>query len=158
MNTYLLLKTLHILSSVLMVGTGFGSAFYMFFANRSGSVQAQAVVSRLVVRADWWFTTPAVIVQPLSGLAMMHLAGWPWHTPWLVLSMGLYALAGACWLPVVAMQVRMAGLARAAAAQDAPLPPAYRRLAQRWEWLGYPAFIAMLAVYYLMVNKPVLWG
>ncbi|GAB2473716.1 DUF2269 family protein [Comamonas humi] len=158
MNAYLLLKTLHILSSVLMVGTGFGSAFYMFFANRSGSVQAQAVVSRLVVRADWWFTTPAVIVQPLSGLAMMHLAGWPWHTPWLVLSMGLYALAGACWLPVVAMQVRMAGLASAAAAQDAPLPPTYRRLAQRWEWLGYPAFIAMLAVYYLMVNKPALWG
>lgn len=62
MNLYLLLKTLHIASSVLLVGTGLGSAFYMFFANRSGSVAAQAVVSRLVVRADWWFTTPCVVI------------------------------------------------------------------------------------------------
>lgn len=158
MNTYLLLKTLHILSSVLMVGTGFGSAFYMFFANRSGNVAAQAVVSRLVVRADWWFTTPAVIIQPLSGWALMVLAGWPWHTPWLLLSMALYVVAGLCWLPVVGMQIRMARLAANADAQGQPLPDEYRRLASRWEALGYPAFVAMLGVYYLMVNKPTLWG
>ncbi len=158
MNVYLLLKTLHILSSVLMVGTGFGSAFYMFFANRSGNVQAQAVVSRLVVRADWWFTTPAVLIQPASGIAMMMLAGWPWHTPWLLLSMALYAVAGACWLPVVVMQVRMAKLASIAADQQQALPDEYRQLARRWEALGYPAFVAMLVVYYLMVNKPALWG
>ena len=157
MNTYLLLKTLHILSSVLMVGTGFGSAFYMFFANRSGNVQAQAVVSRLVVRADWWFTTPAIVIQPLSGIAMVHLAGWPWSTPWLLVSIALYALAGACWLPVVAMQIRMAKLAEIAASTGQALPAQYHQLARRWEWLGYPAFVAMLAVYYLMVNKPVLW-
>lgn len=158
MNTYLLLKTLHILSSVLMVGTGFGSAFYMFFANRSGNVQAQAVVSRLVVKADWWFTTPAIIIQPVSGIAMMHMAGWPLTTPWLALSMGLYVLAGLCWLPVVVMQIRMAQLATVAADNGHPLPDAYRRLARRWEALGYPAFVAMLLVYYLMVNKPALWG
>ncbi|MEJ5031370.1 DUF2269 family protein [Comamonas sp. MYb69] len=158
MNTYLLLKTLHILSSVLMVGTGFGSAFYMFFANRSGNVAAQAVVSRLVVRADWWFTTPAVIIQPISGWALMVMAGWPWHTPWLLLSMALYVLAGLCWLPVVGMQIRMARLAANADAQGQPLPDEYRRLASRWEALGYPAFVAMLGVYYLMVNKPTLWG
>lgn len=67
MHTYLILKWLHIVSSVLMVGTGLGSAFYLFFANRSGSLEAQAVVSRLVVRADWWFTTPTVIIQPATG-------------------------------------------------------------------------------------------
>ncbi|MBH1965807.1 MAG: DUF2269 domain-containing protein [Comamonadaceae bacterium] len=158
MNTYLVLKTIHILSSVLLVGTGFGSAFYMFFANRSGSVQAQAVVSRLVVRADWWFTTPAVIIQPLSGLAMMHMAGWAWNTPWLLVSVALYFLAGACWVPVVLMQVRMARLASVAAAEGTALPLAYMQLARRWEALGYPAFIAMMTVYALMVNKPVLWG
>ncbi|MEG0923240.1 MAG: DUF2269 domain-containing protein [Comamonas sp.] len=158
MNTYLLLKTLHILSSVLMVGTGFGSAFYMFFANRSGNVQAQAVVSRLVVRADWWFTTPSIIIQPVSGIAMMHLAGWPLTTPWLALSIVLYVIAGACWLPVVAMQIRMAKLATVAADSNSPLPDEYHRLAHRWERLGYPAFVAMLGIYYLMVNKPALWA
>jgi uncharacterized membrane protein len=91
MNTYLLVKWLHIVSSVLLAGTGFGSAFYLFFANRSDSLQARAVVARLVVRADWWFTTPAAIVQPLSGVWLAHTAGWPLTTPWLLLSMLLYA-------------------------------------------------------------------
>ncbi|KOC18972.1 membrane protein [Comamonas testosteroni] len=158
MNTYLLLKTLHILSSVLLVGTGLGSAFYMFFANRSGSVAAQAVVSRLVVRADWWFTTPCVFIQPITGIAMAHLAGWPLTTPWIALSLGLYALAGICWLPVVWLQMRMAALATQAHSQSQALPPLFRQYQLRWEALGYPAFVAMAGTYYLMVNKPALWG
>ncbi|MDX9844076.1 MAG: DUF2269 domain-containing protein [Aquabacterium sp.] len=159
MNTYLIVKWLHILSSVLMVGTGFGSAFYMFFANRSGSVAAQAVVSRLVVRADWWFTTPAVIIQPLSGLWLVQQAGWSWTSPWLMLTLGLYALAGICWVPVVLLQLDMARMAQeAATAGHTALPVAYWQKAAMWERLGYPAFLAMLGVYFLMVYKPTLWG
>ena len=45
------------------------------------SLQPDRAYHGLVARADLWFTTPAVIVQPLSGLAMMHLAGWPLATP-----------------------------------------------------------------------------
>ncbi len=157
MNTYLLIKWVHILSSMLLVGTGFGSAFYMFFANRSGSLAAQAVVCRLVVRADWWFTTPTVIIQPLSGLWMAHLAGWPLDTPWIMSSIGLYALAGACWLPVVWLQLRMAKMSQRALEQQQPLPALYATYARRWERLGYPAFVAMVGVFYLMVNKPPLW-
>ncbi|WP_295537742.1 DUF2269 domain-containing protein [uncultured Pseudacidovorax sp.] len=154
MNTYLLLKWVHILSSVVLVGTGFGSAFYMFFANRSGSVAAQAVVSRLVVQADLWFTTPAVIVQPLTGIALVRLAGWPLTTPWIAWSIGLYVLAGACWLPVLWLQCRMASMTAEAARTGAPLPALHAVYARWWERLGYPAFLAMLGVFYLMVNKP----
>ena len=155
MSSYLLLKTVHIVSSVVLVGTGFGSAFYLFFANRCGDVRAQAVVARLVVRADLWFTTPAVIVQPVTGIALAHMAGWSLATPWLAWSIALYLLAGACWLPVVWLQLRMSRMARHAVAQSAAaLPPEYYRLASWWERLGYPAFIAMIAVYWLMVNKP----
>ncbi|WP_431478505.1 DUF2269 family protein [Massilia eburnea] len=152
---YLTIKTIHILSSVLLVGTGFGTAFYLFFANRSKSVEAIAVVSRLVVRADWWFTTPAVIVQPLSGAWMIHLAGYPLDAFWIKASLALYALAGACWLPVVWYQIRMGRMALAAHAANTDLPAQYWRYARRWELLGYPAFIAMLGVYWLMVHKPV---
>lgn len=158
MTTYLVVKWIHVLSSVVLVGTGFGTAFYMFFANRSGSLEAQAVVSRLVVRADWWFTTPAVLVQPASGLYLAHLAGWPLTTPWLALSIGLFVVTGALWLPVVWLQVRMAAMAAAARAGSGELPDSYRRHARCWEALGYPAFVAMLAVFYLMVAKPALWG
>jgi uncharacterized membrane protein len=154
MNTYLVLKWLHIVSSVLMVGTGLGSAFYMFFANRSGSVPAQAVVSRLVVRADWWFTTPTVILQPATGFALAHMAGWPPSTPWLALSLLLFAFAGVCWLPVVWLQIRMAAMAAQARRDAVPLPPLYARYQRYWELLGYPAFVAMVVVFWLMVNKP----
>lgn len=159
MNLYLWIKTLHIVSSVVLVGTGFGSAFYLFMVNRSGSVASQAVVSRLVVKADWWMTTPTVIIQPLSGVAMAYLAGWPLSTPWIALSLGLYALAGACWLPVVVLQIRMARLAAGSAERgEAALPAAYWRMARWWEGLGYPAFVAMMGVFALMVLKPLLWG
>ncbi|MFZ2269571.1 MAG: DUF2269 domain-containing protein [Azonexus sp.] len=154
MNTYLILKTLHILSSVLIVGTGFGTAYYLFFTNRLGRVSSIADVARLVVRADWWFTTPAVIFQPISGLWLAHMAGWAWTTPWIVASFVLFAITGLCWLPVVWLQVRLARMAEQAAANDAALPERYWRYAKHWEWLGYPAFIAMLGVYFLMVLKP----
>lgn len=156
MNTYLLLKWIHIVSSVVLVGTGLGSAFYMFFTNRSGSVAAQAVVSRLVVRADWWFTSPAVVVQPLTGLALAHLAGWPLSTPWLALSIVLYLVAGLCWLPVVWLQIRMSRLASQAFAAGQPLPARHAHYQRWWERLGYPAFAAMAIVFYLMVTKPAL--
>jgi uncharacterized membrane protein len=165
MNAYLVVKTVHILSSVLLVGTGFGTAFYLYCANRlrpagsdRASLEAQAVVSRLVVRADLWFTTPAGIVQPLSGFALMRMAGWPVTAPWLELSLALYALAGACWLPVLVLQARMANTAAADLAAGRPLSASYERDARAWERLGYPAFAAMIAIYVLMVNKPALWA
>ncbi len=154
MSAYLVVKTLHILASVLLVGTGFGSAFYFFFVNRSRSVESVAVVARLVVRADWWFTTPAVIFMPLSGMWMAHSAGWPLSTGWIALSLALYVLAGLCWIPVVWLQIKMARMAEECAAAGRELPDRYWRYAKLWERLGYPAFAAMVAVYFRMVAKP----
>ena len=156
MNSYLLLKWLHIMSSVLLVGTGFGSAFYLYFTHRGRNPQAIAEVVRLVVRADYWFTAPAIFIQPLTGFAMVSLAGYSLAQPWLLWTLVLYVLAGACWLPVVWLQIRMAGIARACVADNMPLPARYWQYARYWEWLGYPAFLAMLGIYGLMVFKPVL--
>src|SRR5581483_9602327 len=143
MSAYLIVKTIHILSSVLLVGTGFVTAFYLFFANRSRNLAAQAVVSPYVVLADWLFTAPTIIVQPLTGFLLAHWAGWPSTTPWIAWSIALYLLAGACWLPVVWLQIQLKRLANEAYALDKPLPDAYWRYARYWEWLGYPAFLAM---------------
>lgn len=154
MNTYLIVKWLHILSSVLIVGTGFGTAFYLYFANRSRNVAAVAVVSRLVVKADTWFTTPGVIFQPLSGYWLMSEAGWRMETGWIAASIALFLLTGACWLPVLWLQLRLRDMAAVADMANEALPPRYWRYARLWVWLGYPAFIAMLVVFYLMVAKP----
>jgi uncharacterized membrane protein len=154
MNAYLLVKWVHIVSSVVLVGTGFGTAFYLFFANRTGNVAAIAVVSRLVVRADTWFTLPAVIIQPASGLWLMQQAGWSFGATWIASAIALYVLAGACWLPVLWLQLRLRDMAAQASEQGAALPARYWRYARWWEGLGYPAFIAMAVVFYLMVTKP----
>lgn len=154
MNLYLTIKWIHILSSVVLVGTGLGTAYFMFFTNRSANVAAQAVVTRLVVRADWWFTTPAVFMQLSTGLLLAYLSGWPLSTPWLVASLVLFFFAGACWLPVVWLQLRMAGMAQDAFRSQAALPAIYWRYSRWWEFLGYPAFLAMVLVFYLMAAKP----
>lgn len=154
MNTYLLLKWMHILSSVALVGVGFGSAFYLYFVNRTRNVAAIAEVSRLVVRADWWFTAPTVIIQPVTGLALATIAGYPLTQPWLLATYVLFALAGSWWLPVVWLQIKMAKMAKIAADSNDSLPPLYWRYALIWERLGMLAFPAMLIVYGMMVFKP----
>ncbi|MDR2195015.1 MAG: DUF2269 domain-containing protein [Gallionellaceae bacterium] len=151
--TYLTLKTLHLLSMVLLFGTGLGSAFYKWMADRSGNVAHIAATNRHVVLADWLFTTPTVIFQPISGVWLATLAGWPLTTPWIAASLGLYALAGMCWLPVVWLQIRMKNIASDAAHRNIPLPDRYWRMARLWFWLGVPAFIAMVLVVALMTFK-----
>lgn len=151
---YLVVKWLHVLSSTLLFGTGLGSAFYMFFTNRSRDTRAIAVVCRRVVWADWIFTTPTGILQPLTGAWMIHLAGIPWSARWVVGSIALYVLAMACWLPVVWLQLRMAAMAEAAAAAAAPLPARFWRYHRLWTALGVPAFAGFVLIFYLMVFKP----
>ncbi len=158
MNVYVLLKLLHILSSTLLFGTGLGTAFFMWFTWRSGNLAAIATAARLTVRADWLFTTPAVLLQPITGVALVRLMGFPWHTPWLLAAIALYLLTGACWLPVVWLQLRVRDLAVAALAdgQTSP-PPICQRYMRRWFALGWPAFLAVLGIFWLMVAKPPLW-
>lgn len=155
MSLYLLLKTLHILSSTLLFGTGLGSAYYALRAWLSGDVRVIAVTFRHLVTADWLFIATTAVFQPLSGLGLVHLAGWPLTQGWLLWSIGLYVFAGLCWLPVVWLQIRLRDLARDADQNGQPLPPLARRYMAIWFVLGWPAFIAFMAIFYLMVAKPV---
>lgn len=152
---YLVIKWLHIVSSTFLFGTGVGSAFYKYVIDRSGDVRAIAHVARWVVIADWIFTTPAVIFQPLSGLYLAWLLGIPFSTPWLAVSIALFFMAGACWVPVVVLQMRMRDLAQQALRESTALPALYWRYARIWFWLGVPAFTMVVGVFYLMVAKPI---
>lgn len=154
---YLIVKWLHILSSTLLFGTGIGSAWYLLFAVTSKNVQAIAVVTRILVIADWLFTGVTMIAQPLTGFYLARLAGIPLRTPWLCWSIALFAVALLCWLPVVWLQIRMRNLAAQAMRRNAALPPAFWRDFRAWVLLGIPAFFAFVAVFYLMVVKPA-WG
>lgn len=152
MNTYFLLKFVHIISAAVLFGTGMGIAFFMFRAHRSGNIEALRVVTRNVILADWIFTATAVLAQPLSGALLMFHAGYSLSSPWFGWVAALYVLTGACWVPVVVLQYRMARYAARAPTFDA-LPADYHRCFRRWVTLGFPAFTMVIALYALMVYR-----
>lgn len=154
MDIYLLVKTLHIISAAVLFGTGIGIAAFMLFGHLSPDPAAQLFAARMTVRMDFSFTLPAVIIQPLSGLWLIFNSSISWNEHWLMLTYGLYILAGLCWLPVVAIQIRMKSMLEARARGGAFDEAAYRHLFRWWFALGWPAFAGLVIIFWLMVAKP----
>lgn len=154
MDWVLVLRWAHVIGACILLGTGAGIAFFMLMAHRTRDAAFIAGVARIVVIADWVFTASAVIAQPLTGYFLALMLGWPITEGWIVLSLVLYGVTGAFWLPVVWMQARMQKLAAAAATQNAPLPADYHRLFRLWFAFGIPAFLTVLAIIWLMLARP----
>jgi uncharacterized membrane protein len=150
---YLTLKWIHIVSSTILFGTGLGSAFYLFMANRRKDIAEICFATRHVVIADWIFTTPSIIIQLATGLALVHIGGYVVSDPWIAAALALYFFAGLCWIPVVWMQIRMRDMAHSAYATNTPLPTRYWQMERWWITLGCLAFPAVLLIFYLMVMK-----
>ena len=152
--SHLFLKWVHIVSATILFGTGIGTAFYMFMANRRGDALEIYSAARTVVVADYIFTAPAVVVQLITGMMLVQILGYSYSDLWVWLSLALYFFAGACWLPVVLLQIRMRDMAKAAVETGNPLPDHFRTFDRWWIALGAIAFPAVLAILYLMVFKP----
>ena len=154
MTLYFLIKYLHLLGAIVILGTGSGIAFFMLTAHRSRDPAFIAATAATVVIADMLFTLSAVILQPVTGGVLMALSGTTLAERWLVASLGLYAVAGLFWIPVIFMQIEMRDLARVAAAQRAPLPPRYFALFRGWFVFGIPGFGSVMIILWLMIAKP----
>jgi len=154
-DLYLALKLVHILGATVLFGTGLGIAFFMLMAHRTRDAAAIAHTARVVVIADALFTATAVVVQPLTGWAMMLLVGYSIFHFWIKATLVLYVAVGLCWLPVVWIQMQMRELAAAAARDGTALPARYHRLFRLWFILGWPAFLGVLAIFALMIWKPI---
>jgi uncharacterized membrane protein len=154
MTLYFLVKYLHVLGAIVILGTGSGIAFFMLMAHRSGDAAFIARTATTVVIADMLFTLSAVLLQPLTGFWLMALSSTGFTERWLMTSLGLYAVAGLFWVPVIFMQVEMRDLARVAAEQNGPLPPRYFALFRRWFLFGIPGFGSVMVILWLMIAKP----
>lgn len=155
MSLYLIVKTLHILSSTILFGTGIGIAFFMLRSHFTDNLHEKFYAARNTVLADYLFTFPAVIIQPLSGIALIHMVGYDWTDLWLILTYGIYIIAGLCWLPVVWIQIQLKNMVAEAVTNGTELPERYHKLFKIWFLLGWPAFIGLVVVFFLMVVKPV---
>lgn len=152
-DAYSLVKALHILSATILFGAGVGTAFF-FWSSRKADDSARLFAARTTVRADFIFTLPAVVLQPLTGFWLIALTGMDWTDRWLVVSYALYLLAGLCWLPVVWIQYRMMRMLERKVAGAAFDPMQFERLRRAWFILGWPAFGGLAVVVYLMVARP----
>lgn len=157
MEVYFVLKLLHVLGATVLFGTGLGIAFFLYSADRGGDVDAIASTLRIVVTADFLFTATAVLLQPVTGVALALERGYSLTEDWIAASLALYVGVGLCWLPVVRLQMQMRDLAIAAADSGTALPDAYFRRMRLWFWLGWPAFLGVIAIFWLMIARPELW-
>lgn len=154
MDAYGVIKTIHILSATLLFGTGLGTAFFFWRAHAPGHEGGRLEAARTIVLADWLFTAPAVVLQPITGAWLVVRAGLAWNDLWLVATYILYLIAGLCWLPVVAIQIRMKRMLQRSAVDGDFDERLYGKLFRTWFLLGWPAFGGLVVVYFLMVLKP----
>ncbi len=138
----------------MLLGTGAGIAFFMLLAHLSGKAATIAAIARIVVIADFVFTATAVVAQPATGVLLARQLGYPLTEPWILWSILLYVVTGAVWLPVVWMQMQLRDLATTAAEAGMPLPRRYHALFWWWFAFGFPAFAAVLAIFWLMIARP----
>lgn len=150
---YTLLKIIHILSAALLFGTGLGTALYMYFAHRSRDVEIIALAFKQVVKGDWYFTLTSGIVQLVTGLLMIYIRKIAFSEFWIWGSLIGYFIAAGCWLPVVNLQIQLRNMALHAWQTQTSLPAEYYKKFNYWFWLGWPAFISLIIIFYLMANR-----
>ncbi len=151
-----LLRWLHVIGAAVLLGTGTGIVFFMVMARRTGRPEVIAHVARIAVIADFVFTATAVIAQPITGYALARLIGWNLSEGWIAVSLILYAVAGAFWLPVIWIQMQLRDLAAASARRGTLLPARFEQLYRIWFLAGFPAFGAVAIIYWLMLTRPVI--
>jgi len=154
MDIYMVVKTLHIISSTILFGTGIGVAYFMYLSHFSDNLEVKYFVAKNTVLADYLFTLPAVIIQPLSGFWLVSESGYNWNEFWLELTYVIYIIAAACWIPVVWIQIQLKQILIECVNNKITLPRRYHTLFRTWLILGWPAFVGLVAIFYLMVTKP----
>lgn len=150
----LALRWAHIVGATVLFGTGAGIAFFMLMAHLTLDARLIAHVAGTVVLADTLFTATAVMVQPLTGVLLAQELGWALSEGWILLSLLLYVLTGAFWLPVVWIQIQLRNIARECVVKGTALPARYFTLFRIWFACGFPAFFAVATILWLMLARP----
>ena len=154
--TYLVVKWLHIIGATLLFGTGLGIAFFAWFGYRKGmelgDVGLIRGVLRLTVLADTVFTATAAALQPVTGYVLWRMTGGQWPDRWLAWVLALYVFVGACWLPVVWLQIQLRNDAMQASTVG-QLGARFHRRFMLWFALGWPAFLGVMGLFALMLTR-----
>ncbi|RIH89322.1 DUF2269 family protein [Calidithermus roseus] len=151
MDSYLLLKSLHVLGAVIFLGNILVTALWKVLADRTQNPAIVAYAQRLVTVTDFAFTALGVGLIIVTGELM---AGRWEGAAWVGWGRALFVASGVIWLvALIPIQIAQARMARAFA-QQASIPASYWRLAKLWGVFGIIATALPLLNLYFMVFKP----
>ena len=152
-----ILIALHIIFAVVYLGNLITAAFWKVRADRSGSLEAMAVTSRLVILSDCFFTAPGIIGLFVTGILIVSQGPLGWRRfeePWLGASFVMLVIAAIIWLAVlVPLERQMLLLAREGVTRGV-VDPAYRRTSRLWTIFGGIATLLPMIILFLMVIRP----
>lgn len=146
--SYQLLKLIHILSATLMIGTGLGSAFYLYLTYKKAQLSTVRDVLNLVIFADLIFTTPSVFIQIITGVMLSNVIGLTF-TNWFWVVISVSFIVFVLWVRAAFIQVKLKKLI----ANETEIPEKFHQLMKVWFYLGIPSFLGSIFIYYLMVYK-----
>ena len=150
-----LLLTLHILSAVWLMGHLVSSAFWKARADRTGNPQTIATTAQALVRSDFTFTLPGIVVLLGTGIWMAGLTGWDrFQELWLGTSFVLVIVMVIIWLAVLLPQQRRMARFAAETLEGVDQGANYQRASKLWSMAGGIMTLIPVLVLFLMVFKP----
>ncbi|OUR88108.1 hypothetical protein A9Q92_03475 [Methylophaga sp. 42_8_T64] len=155
MNTYLVLKTLHIIGAVLFLGNIIVTGWWKIMANRTGNPIIIAFAQRQVTLTDFVFTAGGSTLLFGAGIANVILNNLNiMTTVWLAWGLGLFTLSGIIWAAIlIPIQIKQAREAKQFTSKTV-ISKQYWRREMQWYIYGIIATILPLISVVLMVLKP----
>lgn len=154
MDSYALLKTLHLLGAVIFLGNIIVTAWWKTMADRTHDPVVIAYAQRQVTLTDIVFTAVGVSLLAGAGYGMVFTGPWSFDASWLTLGQLLFIATGLIWVgALIPVQIKQARMARAFTA-GTEIPIRYRRLSMFWMVFGSVAVVLPLIAFVLMVFKP----
>lgn len=155
MNTYLLLKSLHILGVAIFLGNIIITGWWKTMADYTRNPIIVAFAQRQVTLTDYIFTAGGATIVAVTGLANAILYNMDYLTiKWLSWGYWLFLISGIIWITIlIPIQIKQAKMARKFSL-DGYIPDLYWKLSRWWLVFGTIATILPLANIYWMVFKP----
>lgn len=154
MDSYLLLKSVHLVGVVIFVGNIIVTGWWKLMADRTRDPKIIAFAQRQVTTTDWVFTFGGVTLVAIGGYGNAALHGIPLTVTWLAWGNALFLLSGVIWIAIlVPVQIRLARIARTFA-DAGSIPGYYWRLETLWGISGVIATVLPVAIIAIMVFKP----
>ena len=154
MDTYQLLKSLHLLGVMIFLGNIIVTAVWKMLADKTRTPAIVAYAQRLVTITDFAFTAVGVLLILVSGRMMASRFGEIGDVLWLSWGWWLFITSGVIWvLILIPIQIKQTKLAKIFSTKE-EIPENYWTLSKYWAVFGIIATIVPLINLYLMVFKP----